>query len=266
MLMKINPVAFSIGPLEVRWYALLILFGAIIGILIAEMEAKKKGIAKDDIFDLAFWMLIFGILGARIYYVLFNLSSYSNIMDIFAIWNGGLAIHGGIIGGAITMIIFCKKKKLDFLTIADITMPSVIIGQAIGRWGNFFNQEAHGPEVALSTLQNLHIPKFIIDGMSINGVYYHPTFLYESIWCILGFLLLILLRKFVKGMKAGQLTCIYFMWYGVGRFLIEALRTDSLMIGKIKVAQLVSVVTFAVGLVLLIILALRKENVKKRRK
>ena len=266
MLIKINPVALTIGLLEIRWYAILILLGAIVGILLAEVEAKKKGISKDDIFDLAFWMLIFGIIGARLYYVLFNLSTYHSVLDIFAVWNGGLAIHGGIIGGAITMLIYCRKKGLNFLTVADITMPSVMIAQAIGRWGNFINQEAHGPATTLDVLQNLHIPNFVIDGMNIDGVYYHPTFLYESLWCILGFAVLLLLRRFVKSMKAGQLTCIYFMWYGIGRCLIEALRTDSLMLGSIKVAQLVSILTFIFGLVLLIVLALKKENVKNNKK
>ncbi len=266
MLITINPVALTIGPLEIRWYAILILLGAIVGILLAEVEAKKKGISKDDIFDLAFWMLIFGIIGARLYYVLFNLSTYHSILDVFAVWNGGLAIHGGIIGGAITMLIYCRKKGLNFLTVADITMPSVMIAQAIGRWGNFINQEAHGPATTLDVLQNLHIPNFVIDGMNIDGVYYHPTFLYESLWCVLGFVVLLLLRKFVKSMKAGQLTCIYFMWYGIGRCLIEALRTDSLMLGSIKVAQLVSILTFIVGLILLIVLALKKENVKNNKK
>lgn len=266
MLIKINPVALTLGPLEIRWYAILILLGAIVGILLAEVEAKKKGISKDDIFDLAFWMLIFGIIGARLYYVLFNLSTYHSILDVFSVWNGGLAIHGGIIGGAITMLIYCRKKGLNFLTVADITMPSVMIAQAIGRWGNFINQEAHGPVTTFDVLQNLHIPNFVIDGMNIDGVYYHPTFLYESLWCVLGFVVLLLLRKFVKSMKAGQLTCIYFMWYGIGRCLIEALRTDSLMLGSIKVAQLVSILTFIVGLILLIVLALKKENVKNNKK
>ena len=266
MLMQINPIAISIGNLEIRWYAILILLGAIVGILLAQREASKKGISKDDIFDLAFWMLIFGILGARLYYVLFNLSSYKNILEVLAVWNGGLAIHGGITGGAITMLIFCKKKGLSFLTIADITMPSVMIAQAIGRWGNFINQEAHGPLTTLEFLRSIHLPNFIIDGMNINGIYYQPTFLYESLWCILGFIVLIVIRQFVKKLKTGQLTCIYFIWYGIGRFFIEGLRTDSLMIFNIKVAQLVSILTFIAGLVILIILGLRKEKTKKVKK
>ena len=261
-----NPIIVSFGPFELRWYAVLILLGAIVGILIAQVEAKRKDISKDNIFDLAFWMLIFGILGARIYYVLFNLSSYKSFGEMIAIWNGGLAIHGGIIGGAITMIVFCRIKKLKFLTIADITMPSVMIAQAIGRWGNFFNSEAHGPVTALETLQNLHIPNFIIKGMNINGSYYHPTFLYESLWCLIGFIILILLRRLCKKIKDGQITCVYFIWYGIGRFFIEGLRTDSLMLGSIKVAQLVSILTFIAGIVILIILGLRKEKTKKVKK
>ena len=258
-----NPVICSIGPFEIRWYAVLILIGAIVGIIIAEFQCKKKGIDKNDIFDLAFYMILVGILCARLYYVLFNLSSYHSFMDVIAVWNGGLAIHGGIIGGAITMLVFCKKKKLSFLKVADITMPSVIIAQAIGRWGNFFNSEAHGSKVSLEFLQNLHLPDFIIKGMHIDGVYYHPTFLYESIWCLLGFVLLILLANLCKKMKDGQITCIYFMWYGLGRFFIEELRTDSLMLGSIKVAQLVSLLSFAVGLFLMIFFGLYKKKSKK---
>ena len=255
-----NPVICSFGPFEIRWYAVLILVGAIVGILIAELHCEKKGISKNDIFDLAFYMILFGIVGARLYYVLFNLSSYHSFMEIIAVWNGGLAIHGGIIGGALTMLVFCKKKKLSFLKVADIAMPSVMIAQAIGRWGNFFNSEAHGFEVSLSFLQSLHLPEFIIKGMHIDGTYFHPTFLYESLWCIIGFILLLLLRNLCKKLKDGQITCIYFMWYGLGRFFIEGLRTDSLMLGSIRVAQLVSILTFAVGLFLLIFLGVYKKK------
>ena len=132
--------------------------------------------------------------------------------------------------------------------MTDIAVPSLIIAQAIGRWGNFFNSEAHGPVTTLANLESFHIPKFIIDGMYIEGVYYHPTFFYESLWCILGFIVLLLVRRFYKTLKTGQLTCIYLMWYGLGRLFIESLRTDSLMLGSFKVAQLVSLSCFLIGL------------------
>lgn len=245
-----NPEIFHIGNFSIRWYSVLILCGVMIGYFLAVKEGKKHGISKDTIFDLAFWLVIIGILGARIYYVVFNFSYYkNNFWQIFAVWNGGLAIHGGIIAGFITLVIYCKKYGLKIWKMTDIAAPSLILAQAIGRWGNFFNSEAHGPVTTLENLERLHIPEFIIKGMNIGGVYYHPTFLYESIWCVVGFCLMLLIRKFYKYLKNGQLTCFYFMWYGIGRFFIESLRTDSLMLGKFKVAQLVSICLVICGLV-----------------
>ncbi len=254
-----NPEIINIGGLSIRWYSVLILIGIILAIFLAEKEAKKFNYEKDFVFDLAFWAVIFGIIGARLYYVIFNFSLYkNNLLDVFKVWNGGLAIHGGILGGLITVIVYCKRKKINILRVTDIAVPSLIIAQAIGRWGNFFNSEAHGPVTTLTNLKELFIPQFIIDGMNIGGVYYHPTFYYESLWCILGFIILLLVRKFYKSLKCGQLTCIYLMWYGVGRLLIESLRTDSLMLGSIKVAQLVSIGMVVIGLLIFIYLCFNK--------
>lgn len=254
-----NPEIFSIGNFSIRWYSVLILTGIIIAILLAEKEAKKFKFEKDFIFDLAFWVVIFGICGARLYYVIFNFDLYKNdLLGIFKVWNGGLAIHGGIIAGLITLLIYCKIKKVKPLRVTDIAVPSLIIAQAVGRWGNFFNSEAHGPFTTLANLKELFIPQFIIDGMYINGVYYHPTFYYESLWCILGFVVLLLVRKFYKSLKCGQLTCIYLMWYGVGRLFIESLRTDSLMLGSIKVAQLVSIGMIIIGFIFFTYLCFNK--------
>lgn len=254
-----NPVIFEIGGFSVRWYSVLILLGIIIAFILANRESKKFDLPKDFIFDLGFWVVIFGIIGARLYYVIFNFQLYKdNLVSIFQVWNGGLAIHGGIIGGLIALIIYCCIRKVDFVRITDIVVPSLIIAQAIGRWGNFFNSEAHGPATTLINLQNLHIPDFIIEGMQINGIYYHPTFLYESLWCILGFIVLILIRKFYKYLKTGQLTCVYMMWYSVGRLFIESLRTDSLMLGSFKVAQVVSILMFVIGLIAFIYLCFNK--------
>lgn len=250
-----NPEIFSIGSFSLRWYSVLILCAIIIAFILADREGRKFKLPKDFVFDLTFWVVIFGIIGARLYYVIFNFDLYkNNLLGIFKVWNGGLAIHGGIIGGLITLIIYCRIRNVNPFRMTDIAVPSLIIAQAIGRWGNFFNSEAHGPVTTLVNLQNLHIPDFIINGMYIDGAYYHPTFLYESLWCILGFILLLLIRKFYKSLKTGQLTCVYMMWYSIGRVFIESLRTDSLMIGSFKVAQLVSIIMFGTGLVLFIFL------------
>lgn len=259
-----NPVIFSIGNFEVKWYSVLILIGILVAFFLAQKEAKKKGISKDFIFDLGFWVVLFGILGARIYYIIFNWSLYKNdLLEIFRLWNGGLAIHGGLIAGFLTLVVYCYKKKVKILEITDIVAPSVLIAQAIGRWGNFFNGEAHGPITTFENLQNVGIiPDFVIRGMNIGGIYYHPTFYYEFLWCLLGFIILLIIRKFLK-LRDGQLTCGYLMWYSVGRFFIEQLRTDSLMIGDFKVAQIVSLILFIVGLIVFVLLFFKRKDDKK---
>ncbi len=257
-----NPEIVNLFGISIRWYSVLILCGIMLAFFLANKESKKFNLPDEFIFDMGFWVVIFGILGARIYYVIFNFSNYSdNLLDIFKVWEGGLAIHGGIIFGLITLLIYCKIKKVKPLRITDIVVPSLIIAQAIGRWGNFFNSEAHGPITTLASLKSLFIPDFIINGMYIDGVYYHPTFLYESLWCILGFIILLLVRRFYKYLKSGQLTCVYLVWYGIGRLLIESLRTDSLMIGSFKVAQLVSLFMIVIGLVFFIYLCFNKLKV-----
>lgn len=250
-----NPNIFTIGDFSLRWYSVLILIGIISAYLLANKEGKKFNLPKDFIFDMAFWVIIIGIIGARLYFVLFNFDSYKgDLLSIFKVWEGGLAIHGGIIFGVITLFVYCKMKKVNPFRMMDIAAPSVIIAQAIGRWGNFFNGEAHGPETTLAFLKSLHLPDFIVKGMNIDGIYYHPTFLYESIWCIIGFVLLLIIRKYYKCLKTGQLTCFYLMWYSVGRFFIESLRTDSLLLGSLKVAQLVSIGMFVIGLLVFLYL------------
>ncbi len=257
-----NPEIFHIGSLSVRWYSLLILTGILVAIYLANRESKKFKLPNDFIFDLAFYVVIFGIIGARIYYVLFNLTGpdgyLKNPLEMFMIWHGGLAVHGSIIGGFLALLVYCKKNKQSILRTTDFIAPGLLIAQAIGRWGNFFNSEAYGPSTTFENLTNLHIPHFIINGMKINGVYYHPTFFYESIWCLIGFILILLIRRFYKYLKKGQLTCFYLMWYSVGRLFIEYLRTDSLMLGKFKVAQLVSIVLFLSGLVYFVYLCFNK--------
>ncbi len=257
-----NPEMFHIGALSVRWYSFLILIGILLAIHLANRESKKFKLPKDFIVDLAFYVVIFGIIGARIYYVLFNLTGpdgyLKNPLEAFMIWHGGLAVHGSIIGGFIALFVYCKKNKISILRTTDFIAPGLLIAQAIGRWGNFFNSEAHGGVVAREFLEKLHLPNFIIEGMYINGNYYHPTFLYESLWCLLGFIVLLLVRKYYKYLKKGQLTCIYLMWYGVGRLFIESLRTDSLMLGHYKIAQLVSIGSILIGLVCFIYLCFNR--------
>lgn len=262
-----NPEMFSIGSFSLRWYSFFILMGIMLGLIIAVFEEKRKGFPKDFVIDLGFWLILAGIVGARAYYVLFNLDYYlKEPLQIFATWNGGLAIHGGIIGGLIALIIFCKKKNIEVIRACDLAVPSLIIAQAIGRWGNFFNSEAHGPLTTLAYLKDMNIPDFVIKGMYINGNYYIPTFYYESLWCILGFIILMVLRYVLKKHNKGILTSIYLIWYGIGRVYIESLRTDSLMLGNIKIAQLVSILSIVIGIIVLILSIIRycKDNKKEK--
>ena len=187
-----NRYIFTIGNFKLEWYSVLIIIGAMIGITMILKEAKRYKFSTDFVFNMLFWAIIFGIIGARVYYVLFNLPYYSkNILEIFEIWNGGLAIHGGIIGGVLWIVYYCKKKNVNILKITDVLCISLILAQAIGRWGNFFNKEAHGAITSLEHFQSLHIPKFIINGMYINGNYYLPTFYFEFLLDIGLFIILI---------------------------------------------------------------------------
>ena len=249
-----NPIMFTIGNYSIHWYSIFLLIAFFTAAFFAINEAKRFGIPKDFIFNLIFWTLIFGLIGARLYYVLFNLDSYlTNPIEIIKSWNGGLAIHGGIIAGIITIFIYSKKYQVSTIKLLDILAPSLIIAQAIGRWGNFFNSEAHGAATTITHLQSLFIPDFIVNGMNIGGVYYHPTFLYESLWCVVGFIILLIIRR-AKHLKNGQIVSIYLIWYGIGRFIIEGMRTDSLVFGGLKVAQLISIIMIIVGAIALAIL------------
>lgn len=246
-------IAFTIFGFNIYWYSLCILFGIIIAYFLITNEAKKHNIDKDIIIDLIFYGIIIGLVGARFYYVIFNLDYYlTNPSQILAVYNGGLAIHGGLIFGAIFIYIYCRKKNINFLRILDIIAPAILIAQGFGRWGNFFNKEAHGAVTTINTLKNMHIPNFIIDGMNINGIYYYPAFFFESIGCILGALIIILIRK-RKNIKLGISSGLYLIWYGILRFFIEISRTDSLMLFNIKAAQIVSLISIIIGVVLIFI-------------
>ena len=246
-------VLLDLGFIKIYWYSLTMFLGVLVGIIIAYIEIKRKKIDKTKFENMAFYAILSGFIGARIYYVLFNLDYYlKDPVEIIKIWNGGLAIHGAIIGAVLAIFIYCRKNKWNFIEILDICAPALIIGQIIGRWGNFFNSEAHGGVVTRSFLESLHLPKFIIDGMYIDGVYYHPTFLYESLLNLICFIVLMLLRR-NKKIRIGTITGIYLMWYGVVRFFIESLRTDALMFGSIRIAQVISIILFIIGLLLIIL-------------
>lgn len=242
-----------IGNFSISTYSVCILVGVLVAEALFLLECKKYEIDLNFATNLIFWTVIFGIIGARVYYVAFNLDYYlSDPIEILKVWNGGLAIHGGILGGLLFILFYTKKYKIRTLKVTDMAVVGVIIAQAIGRWGNFFNGEAHGPETTRAVLESIKlIPKFVIDGMKIDGIYYIPTFYYESLSCIFGFIILLLIRKIFEYLRVGQLTGVYLVWYGMTRFIIESLRTDSLMLGSFKVAQIVSVILFIIGLILI---------------
>lgn len=254
-----NRVLIKIGPISIYWYSVMIALGFLTAMIVCLREVKRHRLNLEEYSNMVFYAVIFGILGARVYYVLFNLEYYLQYpSEILKIWHGGLAIHGGILAGIIVVYFYTKKKKMDFFKMLDISVVGVIIAQAIGRWGNFFNQEAFGKLTTKASLAKQKIPHFIIEGMYIDGNYYQPTFLYESIWNIIGFIILLILRK-SKKIKVGSLTAFYLIWYSVGRGIIEYFRSDSLMLGNIKIAQLVSILLIIVGIIIIIISKKRKE-------
>ena len=247
----IDPVAFNLGPLSVRWYGIIIAVGILLGYFVAQLALVKAGLHKDTLVDIIFYSALFGFIAARIYFVIFQWPYYAeNPSEIIKIWHGGIAIHGGLIGGFIAGVIVCKVKNLNPFQIGDIVAPSIILAQGIGRWGNFMNHEAHGGSVSRAFLEQLHLPNFIIENMYINGQYYHPTFLYESIWDVAGFIILVNIRKHLK---LGETFFLYLTWYSIGRFFIEGLRTDSLMLtSNIRVAQLVSILLILISISLIV--------------
>ncbi|HDA7358375.1 TPA: prolipoprotein diacylglyceryl transferase [Staphylococcus aureus] len=247
----IDPVAFNLGPLSVRWYGIIIAVGILLGYFVAQCALVKAGLHKDTLVDIIFYSALFGFIAARIYFVIFQWPYYAeNPSEIIKIWHGGIAIHGGLIGGFIAGVIVCKVKNLNPFQIGDIIAPSIILAQGIGRWGNFMNHEAHGGPVSRAFLEQLHLPNFIIENMYINGQYYHPTFLYESIWDVAGFIILVNIRKHLK---LGETFFLYLTWYSIGRFFIEGLRTDSLMLtSNIRVAQLVSILLILISISLIV--------------
>ncbi len=246
-----DSIMIKIGFLEIRWYGVLIALAILIGTFLALKQIKKKNIDEDKFMNMLLVTIPIAFISARLYYVAFNWSYYSaNLAKIPAVWEGGLAIHGGIIGAFLTGGIMLRYYGISFWEVGDAVAPSFILGQAIGRWGNYFNQEAYGYEVS---------PESIPWAMWIDGAYRHPTFLYEFIWNLMIFALLIFLREKIK-LKDGMLLAIYIGGYSVGRFFIEGFRTDSLMLGSLRMAQVSSLIFIAISLILLFYLSRKKIN------
>ena len=258
-----GPIMFEIGPIAIRWYGFLIASAVLIGVSLAQYLAKRRGVNPELLADLAIWLIVGAIPCARIYYVLFQWQEYAQRPeDIIAIWKGGIAIHGAIIGGTLAAIIFARLNRVSLWQLMDLVVPSVALGQAIGRWGNFFNSEAFGRPTDLPW--KLFIPPSNRPLGYLNYDYFHPTFLYESLWNIMVFVLLISL--FFWGLKQGErykvgtMALNYFMGYSLGRFWIEGLRTDSLMLGPLRMAQVISLVIIALSVLGLIWLYIFKRR------
>lgn len=216
----VDSVAFRIFNHPVAWYGIIITFGIVMATLYVLYRARQEGISSDMILDLGIYVILFAVLGCRVFYVLTSLDSYDSFWDVFKIWEGGLAIYGGIIAGALTIFIYCRRKKKNFYQLLDMVAPAVMLGQTIGRWGNFTNGEAHGGVTDIFCRMGLHFSEYT------EPNFYHPTFLYESLWNLTGFVIINLLYR--KKRYNGQVALMYLTWYGFGRMLIEQLRTDSL--------------------------------------
>ncbi len=275
----LHKIAFTLfGKFEVRWYGILITLGMILAFAYIGWRGKKnEGIVFDNVIDVGILTVILGILGARVYYVLTSLGDYHTFYDAIAIWNGGLAIYGGVIGGFTGLFIMCAVKKINWRKFLDATTPAVLFAQALGRWGNFFNGEAYGSQIADTTQYYFFLKKFDLpsgegtlfhflrmglypnDFSRYEMVFVHPTFLYESIWNLVGFIWINLVYKHKK--FDGQVALLYFSWYGFGRMFIEGFRSDSLYIGgNIRISQLVGLLCFVACTTLLIVGLVRSRR------
>ncbi len=259
---EVNSVAFSIGEFTIAWYALIITFGMILAVSYTMFRANGIGIKSDDILDYALALIPTGIVGARLYYVLAEIDSYHSFKDVINIRNGGLAIYGGIIGGFIAALLVSRFKKIPFLAFADCCVPGIILAQSIGRWGNFMNGEAYGGQTDIFIRMGLKNGNTFGDFATSEMVYVHPTFLYESLWNIIGFILINIFYKHKK--YDGQILFLVFGWYGLGRMLIEGLRTDSLYTNlfglKFRTSLVLAGLIFAVCLGFLIYFAIKKPT------
>lgn len=264
---EVDSTAFKIFGLEIQWYGILITLGMILAVLYCAWRAKQSGIIFDHVLDVAIFTIIFGVIGARLGYVLFSLDDFDSFKEVINIRNGGLQIYGGIVAGAITALIVCKIKKIKPLKLLDAAAPAAMIGQIIGRWGNFMNGEAHGGIVKEGS--PLYFLRMELEPYWMNGrrVYdtaaVHPTFLYESLWNLIGFVLINIFYK--KKKFDGQILLTYLSWYGLGRMFIELLRTDSLYLGNtgIRISSLIGFLCFAVGTTLIIVFSVKTNKKSK---
>lgn len=252
-LLSINPIAFKVFGWSVYWYGLLIGVGMVLAYILVMRETKRKGLSEDKMSDALFWTIIFGIVGARLYYVVFRWDYYrQHLGEIVKMWEGGGAIYGSILLGGATLFYLSKRYTIDTYLTLDIAAPAVMLAQVIGRWGNFINQEAYGVEVTRDVLASWHLPNWVIEQMHIAGIYRQPTFLMESCWNLIGFILILILRRVPNVLRKGEVLALYVGWYGLGRFVIEEFRSDSLYFASIKISQLVSVAMMLVSIVMLI--------------
>lgn len=249
------PRGFSIGSMDIHWYGVIIAVGLMLAVIYGCRRCKQFGLTQDDLLDGVLWIVPFAIVCARAYYCIFQWESYrDDPLDVFKIWEGGLAIYGGVIGAAIGIVVFAlvKKDKVNVFAVLDLTSLGFLIGQSIGRWGNFINREAFGAET----------DSFLRMGLTnaYTGAvgYYHPTFLYESLWNLLGFVILHFLSK--RRRYDGQIALGYVAWYGLGRAMIEGLRTDSLYWGPFRVSQVLAALSCVLAVAVLIIFAIRKPD------
>lgn len=265
----IDPTALSFGPFHIQWYGLIIVCGMILGSLYVYRCMKALGMTLDDTLNVCLAAIPAAIVGARAYYVLTTLHvyRYDSFLDVIAVWNGGLAIYGGILGGLVAVYILCRVKKYPFVGVLDCIVGGLFIGQAIGRWGNFANAEAYGVIDRYDFLT--HTFSFSEEAMkrnplimTIDGLYVQPTYLYESVWNLVGFLLLhFLVRKKKRG--EGEMLCFYVAWYGFGRCVIEGMRGDSLYIGAFRISQLLAFVCFIAGTAVYVTLRVKRRQKEK---
>lgn len=259
--MKINKIAFTLFGRDIAWYGIIIMLGIVAGVLYVLYRAKhNEGISTDDILDLAICSIISAIVGARLYYVATSFGDFvgdsvgETLYNCIAIWEGGIAIYGAIIGGGIAAFIFAKVKKLKFTQLFDMMAPAVMLGQIIGRWGNFMNAEAYGTVTTLPWRMGIRA-----DGSALTS-YVHPTFLYESLWNLAGFILINLFYR--KKKFNGQIFLLYITWYGFGRMFVEGLRTDSLYVGPFRISQLIGFASFVAGIIMLAVFGIRAQSAK----
>ncbi len=246
----------ELGPLKIHFYGLLIGLGLMLAVLYAWRRCKQFGVKGDDLTDGVLWIVPFAVLCARAYYCIFQWESYADDpISVLYIWNGGLAIYGGVLGAALGVAVFCYFKKIRLPALLDLVALGFLIGQSIGRWGNFFNREAFGAET------DWFLRMGLLDSLTGKVTYHHPTFLYESLWNAVGFVALHFLSK--KRQYDGQIALGYAAWYGLGRAIIEGLRTDSLYWGPFRVSQVLAGISFLAATAVLVVLAFRKHDPAK---